>query len=267
MARTRALVLFVAALLALSGCKAFFDFNAFSSLDKASVPNPSRYQGAGGLANLQADLGSSSIVDALKGDPATVATILANLNSSYGVTGTLTTPDQQTAAILYSDLALKSTSGDALVNNIVASVMTTSTGNLGQILQSVVPPTWQRTSRSSPTWWMVSARPRIPRTWHWGLRAAAVGAPPGMNMGDVTQKATVSYLMVEVFNAVTRRGSWNRDCRDVRPREQPAEHHRQRADQPRGPVQPDAGLAQQHLHVVRRAAPQMNDTTQRGAAS
>jgi hypothetical protein len=203
MARTRTLVLFVAALLALSGCQAFFDFNAFSSLDKASVPNPSRYQGAGGLANLQADLGSTSIVNALKGDPATVATILANLNTSYNVTGTLTTPDQQTAAILYSDLALQSTSGDVLVNNIVASVLTTTTGNLGTILQSVVPPDVAADINKFTAMVNGLRSTAEPAYMSLGYSLPTYGAPPGMNMGDVTQKATVSYLMVEVFNAVT----------------------------------------------------------------
>ena len=139
MARTRAFLLFIAVLLALTGCKAFFDFNAFSSLDKAGVPNPSRYQGSGGLANLQDDLQSHAIMDALSGDPATVAIILGHLQADYHVT-TLdpSNSTEQTAAILYSDLALQTTSGDKLVNN-VADLLANPPGNIGSILQSIVP--------------------------------------------------------------------------------------------------------------------------------
>ena len=68
MARTRAFVLFVAVLLVLSGCKAFFKLNAFSSLDKAAVRSE-QVPGFGGLVNLQSDLKSQAIVNALKGDP------------------------------------------------------------------------------------------------------------------------------------------------------------------------------------------------------
>jgi hypothetical protein len=202
MARTRAFLLFVAALLALSGCSVLFDFNAFSSLDKASVPNPSRYQGAGGLANLQSDLSSPSIVAALQGDPATVAIILGNLNTSYGVTGTLTTPDQQTAAILYSNLALQSTFGDVLVNNIVANVLTQAPGNLASILQSVVPPEVAAdiTKFTAMVNGLLTAEPAYQSL---GTSLGTYPPPPGMNMGDVAQKAAVSYLMFEVFNAVS----------------------------------------------------------------
>jgi hypothetical protein len=200
MARTRALLLFAAVLLVLSGCKAFFEFNAFSSLDKTSVPDPSRYQGASGLANLQADLLSTSVVNALKGDPATVAIILNNLNTSYGVTGTLTTPDQQIAAILYSNLALQTTSGDVLVNNIVANVLTTPTGNLATVLQAVVPPDVAADINKFTAMvnGFLTAEPAYVSL---GNSLPTYGAPPGMNMGDVTQKATVAYLMERVYAA------------------------------------------------------------------
>ncbi|HET6450483.1 MAG TPA: hypothetical protein VFI08_04190, partial [Spirochaetia bacterium] len=143
MARTRVLLLLVAVFVALSGCSAFFEFNAFSSLDKASTPNPSRYQGAGGLGNLQSDLSSPSIVDALKGSPSTVTTILTNLDSEYAVTSSDPSgagkQDQQTAAILYAQLALQTSSGDELVNNIADTVTNNPSGNLKSMLASIVP--------------------------------------------------------------------------------------------------------------------------------
>ena len=213
MARTRASVLFVAVLLVVSGCKAFFDFNAFSSLDKASVPNPSRYQGASGLANLQADLQSQSIVNALKGDLGTVATILSNLNTSYAVTtGPLSTPDAQTAAILYSDLSLQSTSGDVLVNNIVGTLMTNPQGNLQAMLQSIVPPdvAADLTKFTNMVNGLLAAKVvyqvlggSITDVNGNGKIDPGEGVPPGTNMGDTAQKAAVSYLMLTIFNAVT----------------------------------------------------------------
>ena len=214
MARTRAFVLFVAVLLVLSGCKAFFDFNAFSSLDKAAVPNPSRYQGSGGLANLQKDLQSQAIVSALKGDLTTVGTILGNLNTDYGV---LTpppppkTPDQQAAGILYADLALKSTSGDIVVNNIVGTLMTNPQGNLQTMLQSIVPPVVAADMGKFTN--MVNGLLKADSAYQvLGASITDVNgngkidpgdAPPGMNMGDTAQKAAVAYLMQTIFNTVT----------------------------------------------------------------
>jgi hypothetical protein len=201
MAGTKYLVLFVAVLLALSGCSAFFDFNAFSSLDKPAAPDPSRYTGASGLANLQNDLNSQAVVNALKNDPADVTKILGNLNSSYNVlAGGYTTPDQQTAAILYSDLALKSTSGDILVNNIVANVMTQAPGNLQSVLSSIVPPDVAAdfTKFSNMVNGLLTAE-----TVYINIGNSTPLPVPGMNMGDIAQKAAVSCLMKAVFDAAT----------------------------------------------------------------
>lgn len=203
MARTRALVLFVAVLLVLSGCSAFFDFNAFSSLDKPAAPSASRYQGVDGLSNLRSDLGSAALVNALKNDPTTVAAIEANLVAIYNVTtGPLTTPDQQTAAILYSDLALKSTSGDQLVNNIVASVLTNAPGNIPSILASIVPADVAADSTKFAN--MVAGLLAANTVYQvLGATLNPASPPPGMNMGDTAQKAAVAFLMERVVAAVS----------------------------------------------------------------
>jgi hypothetical protein len=200
MARTRAFLLFIAVLLALSGCKAFFDFNAFSSLDKAGVPNPSRYQGADGLANLQSDLESKAIVDALRSDFTTSQQIKANLVTDY----TLTLPpppynsNQQTAAILYSDLSLASTYGDDLVNN-VAALLVNPPGNIASILQSIIPPQVS----SDPTKFANMVQGLIDAyNMYKNLGNSTPISAPGMNLGDVAQKAAVAYLMYEVDQAV-----------------------------------------------------------------
>jgi hypothetical protein len=204
MARTRAFALFVAVLLVLSGCKAFFDFNAFAGLDKAAVPNPSRYQGTHGLANLKDDLQSHAIMDALSGDPATVAIILANLDAEHGsfTTTVPTTADSQIAAILYSDLELQTTSGDDLVNNVADLLVNPPSSDIKSVLQSIVPAD-------------VAADPTKFANMVGGLLAANIAyqnlgaslstlpAPADMNMGDVAQKAAVAYLMERVNAAVT----------------------------------------------------------------
>jgi hypothetical protein len=202
MARIKTFTLFIAVLLALSGCGAFFDFNAFAGLDKAAVPDPSRYQGSGGLANLQEDLSSPSIVDALKGSPSTVATILSNLDGAYKVTTQdPATPDQQTAAILYADLALKSTSGDELVNNIAATVVNNPSGNLQTMLASIVPPDVAGSITKFTA--MVDNLLTAEGVYiHLGNTLVPTSPPPGMNMGDTAQKAAVSLLMVTILNAV-----------------------------------------------------------------
>lgn len=53
----------------LAGCSAFFDFNAFKTLDEPPAPSLSDHQGgSSGLAKLAADLGSPAAVDKLKAD-------------------------------------------------------------------------------------------------------------------------------------------------------------------------------------------------------
>jgi len=202
MARTRAFALFVAVLLVLSGCKAFFEFNLFSSVDKAAVPDPSKYQGAGGLANLQADLQSHAIMQALSGDPATVATILANLDAAYGVTTTVpSNSSEQIAAILYSDLYLQTTSGDELVNSVVANVLTQPPGNLKSILSSIVPADVAADITKFTT--MVTGLLQANIAYdNLGQSLAVLPPPPGMNMGDTAQKAAVAFLMYKVDQAV-----------------------------------------------------------------
>jgi len=211
MARTRAFALFVAVGLTVAGCSAFFDFNAFSSLDKATVPDPSRYQGAAGLSNLQTDLSSQAVVAALKGSPSTVSTILANLDTSYSVTTTPpANPTAQIAAILYSDLALASTSGDVLVNNIVVTVVNNPSGNLQSMLASIVPAdvAADSTKFSAMVTGLLSAE-----TVYVNLGTSLVPAspPPGMNMGDVAQKAAVSLMMLTIINAVEASGPYTQN--------------------------------------------------------
>jgi hypothetical protein len=203
MARTRAFVLFVAVLLVLSGCKAFFEFNAFSSLDKAAVPDPSRYQGSDGLSNLQEDLQSPAIVDALRGDYTTSQEILQNLEDSYDVhAGSLNSTAEQTAAVLYADLALSSTYGDELANNIVENITTTTpSGNIGDLIKSVIPDAVIHNQTDFTH--MISGL--LDANVVYQNLGSHLGTPPlpvpGMNMGDTAQKAAVAFLMDAIVTA------------------------------------------------------------------
>ena len=197
------IVLLAAILSVLAGCGAFFGFNAFAGIDKAPPPDPARYQGPGGLANLQTDLESPSVVAAMKNDPQAVNQILNNLNTSYGLTTTpITTPDQQTAAILYSQLALQSTSGDVLVNNIVTTVINNPSGNLQSMLASIVPPD----VAADPVKFTAMVNNLLAAETVYvnlGTNLNPSFPPPGMNMGDVAQKAAVSLLMKTIYDAAT----------------------------------------------------------------
>jgi len=200
--------LLVLVLLGASGCSAFFDFNLFSSLDKPAVPDPSRYEsGSSGLDNLKADLSSPAIVNALKGSPSTVSDIQLYLVGTYNVTTAVTAGDGQVAAVLYGDLALKSTSGDVLVNNIVSTLITNPSGNLQSMLSSIVPAdvAADQTKFSNMVSGLLAAE----------LAYIALGhsippSPPGINLGDVAQKAAVSLMMKTIFDAATAQvGSGN----------------------------------------------------------
>ena len=128
-------------LVLLSGCSAFFETNVLKGLTTVSAPTAADYQGPGGLDKLAKDLGSPAIVAALKSDPAATASIASYLQTTYLSSPPLTTHDQQQAAVLYSELCLKTTSGDQLVNNAVTIALGgVGTKTLLEIMQEIVPP-------------------------------------------------------------------------------------------------------------------------------
>lgn len=201
--KTTALLVFPLFLLA--GCSAFFGFNAFASLDNPAPPKLSDYQGgSSGLARLASDLSSPAVVALLKADPATTQALELYLDTTYNVTaGPLTTPDQQNAAVLYGDLYLKTSSGDQLVNNIVASVITTTqTGNISSLVSSIIPAevAGDETKFTAMVKGLLYANAAYLR---FGASIPALGVPPGMNMGDVAQKAAVAYLMQAIVDSIT----------------------------------------------------------------
>jgi hypothetical protein len=188
--------LLVAPLILLAGCSAFFGFNAFSAVDKPPVPKLSDYTGAGGLSKLASDLTSKAVVAAMASDPTMVQQLETYLQGVYTGGG----PNAQQAAALYADVNLKTTLGEDLVNNVVAALMTTPpTGNIASVLQSLLPPgaTADPATFSAMVIGLLNAEAA-----YIVLGNSTPLPPPGVNMGDVAQKAAVALMMVTVITAV-----------------------------------------------------------------
>ncbi len=191
----------LAPFLLLAGCSAFFGFNALKGLDKVAAPNPSQYDyytsGPAGLNKLGSDLGSAAIIAALTADPTATATIESNLQTTY-TDPSVPLADQQQAAALYSDLNLKTTSGDQFVNNVV-NIVVSGTGSgqtIQQILQGIVP----ANVASDPVAFAAMVTGLVNAAAAYQVLGATVPpAPAGVNMGDVAQKAAVAYMMQSVI--------------------------------------------------------------------
>ncbi|HET6451500.1 MAG TPA: hypothetical protein VFI08_09320, partial [Spirochaetia bacterium] len=108
---------------------------------------------------------------------------------------------QQTAAILYAQLALQTSSGDELVNNIADTVTNNPSGNLKSMLASIVPAdaAGDLTKFTAMVDNLLTAEGVYV---HLGNTLDPNVPPPGMNMGDVAQKAAVALLMVTIMNQV-----------------------------------------------------------------
>jgi hypothetical protein len=187
----------------LAGCSAFFDVNAFKTLDEPPTPSLSDYQGgSSGLAKLAADLGSPAVVDKLKADAATTLAVETYLYTSYLSTGPIDTPDKQSAAILYGDLYLKTTSGNELVNNILPSLVTSAqSGTISALMSSVIPSdaAGNETAFTAMMAGLLQANSAYQAL---GAQTPPYGVPHGMTMGDIAQKAAVAYLVWAVVDAI-----------------------------------------------------------------
>jgi hypothetical protein len=203
MARIKVAALLVVTLLACAACSAFFDFNAFGSLDTAPKPVLADYKNLGGLAKLAADLASPAVVARLSADHDLVDQIKVYLESTY-LAGPLDSPDKQTAAALYADLSLATTSGDILVNTVVTTIMSTApTGSIASIITSIIPASVLADASGAAFQAMVQGLLDANDKYILlGNSLPAHGAPPGMNLGDIAQKAAVACMMRAVVDAV-----------------------------------------------------------------
>ena len=196
-------LLLVAALLGMGGCSAFFDTNLYSAFAPAPTPKASDYEGTGGLDRLAADLGSDAVVKALSGDPTTTAAIQKYLADTYGVlTGPLSTADAQRAATLYSDLALKTSGGEEVVNNAVQAVQAGATAGQGvkDILQGIIPSDVlaDSTAFSRMMLAMIDAD-----NAYVAFGNSIPPVPSGVDMGDVAQKALTAHVASFVVASIS----------------------------------------------------------------
>jgi hypothetical protein len=213
MARIKVPALLVITLLACAGCSAFFDFNAFAALDPAPKPALSDYQGIDGLARLSADLSSPAVVAQLKNDPQLVSQIKSYLEQTY-LAAPLTTPDQQAAAVLYANLSLQTTSGDTFVNNVVTTIMSSPpTGNIASIIASIIPASVLADTTGAAFRDMVQGLLDANVAYALlGNSLPTYGPPPGVNLGDIAQKAAVACMMRAVVDAVIAQGTPDTDA-------------------------------------------------------
>jgi hypothetical protein len=192
-----------------AGCSLFYS-NVFAGLDTPPAPKASDYEGPNGLTRLGADLDSPAVVALLTADPTTVQEIQDFLGGHYNLGAPATVADQ-TAAALSADLRLKTTGGDVLVNNVVTTIMSSpSSWDIAPIIKSVIPASVLADSTGGDFSKMVDALVLADATYQaLGTSIGTYGAPAGMNLGDVAQKAAVAYLMVAVVNAVESAGPYN----------------------------------------------------------
>ena len=183
-----------------------FEFNAFKGLDKPAAPTLSSYQGASGLGNLTTDLASPTVVAQLIADPTTTASIETYLKDTYLSAGALTTPEQQQAAILYSDLNLKTTSADVLVNNIVSVVAAgiPTDATVESLMKDIVP----TDVAGDPVKFSAMMNALLDASTAYLALGdsipAGTSAPAGTNLGDVAQKAAIAYTVQTAVDTIAQ---------------------------------------------------------------
>jgi hypothetical protein len=219
MPRARFIAFLILPLVFLAGCSALFDFNLYRDLglDKTAAPRASDYAGAGGLDQLAEDLSSPAVIDALKADPAATAEIAAFLDGIMNGDGTVDSPEEQQAAILLADLELKTTNGEEFVNNIVTVLMAPFDPGVSivDLLRSIIPADVanDRPKFTAMISGLLSANEAYFALGHSidnsplpdGIVDADKSLPPGVNAGDIAQKAAIAFLanaiVVEVDKA------------------------------------------------------------------
>ena len=219
MSRARSVVFLILPLVFLAGCSAFFDFNLYRDLglDTTAAPRASDYAGAGGLDQLAEDLSSPAVIEALKADPAAKADLVSFLDGIMNGDGTVDSPEEQQAAILLADLELKTTNGEEFVNNIVTVLMAPFDPGvkIEDLLRSIIPAEVanDRPKFTAMIAGLISANEAYFALGHSidnsptpdGIVDADKSLPPGVNAGDIAQKAAIAFLanaiVVEVDEA------------------------------------------------------------------
>jgi len=212
MSRVKTLALAMTVLFALAGCAQLFEFNLFGRIDTTpATPTAADYAGSDGLDKLDDDLDSPAIVEVLAGDPTLVQQIEDDLWNTYiGDPGGIENEEDQQAAIVYADLALKTTEGEELVNNIVGALIDgIDTGQtLTEFFTSIMPPE----ALASPVAFAAMIQGFIDANNAYVALGGSIDPdddgvaegtlPPGALPGDIAQKAIIACAVAGVVGAV-----------------------------------------------------------------
>jgi hypothetical protein len=203
----------------LVGCADVFTFNLFRGVDRPKAPTAKDYEGAQGLDKLADDLASPAVASALKADPGAAAGIENMLLNDYlknGVSGYV----GQKAAILYADLTLLTSSADQIVSSIVdisvGGMVFTSTSaspkdTVADLLKRMIPAKVRAKSKlfeSTITAFLdandmylllgnsIKDQPPLDG------KIDRNDVPSGVNMGNVSQKAFVSFIIASITSVL-----------------------------------------------------------------
>lgn len=197
----------------LSGCAELFEFNLFKALDPIEMPDAamlSEMENEDGISGvldyLEAELGSPSFIEKLDEEPGAYDAIE---NYLIDHKGTASTADEKRATILYADLNLKTTGGEELINNSVSALIggDFSATNLDSIpevkafLLGFLPAVMPSSALSSQSAFdeMLQGFVAASAAYDDFGNSLPSDIPEEINMGDVAQKAIVSYIIAEAI--------------------------------------------------------------------
>ena len=199
----------------LTGCAELFEFNLFKALDPIKMPDAAMLsemedkEGVSGVLDyLEAELGSPSFIEKLEEEPGAYSAIEDYLTGIYTVGTPPANEEEQRATILYADLNLKTTLGEELVNNSVSALIggdfgATDWTNAADIksfllgfLPQVIPSGVNSQSEFDD---MIQGFVAAYDAYADFGNSLPSDIPEEINMGDVAQKAIVSYVISEVI--------------------------------------------------------------------
>ena len=197
----------------LTGCAELFEFNLFKALDPIKMPDAAMLSemeeedGVSGVLDyLDSELGSPGFIEKLGEEPGSYDAIEDYLGEHRGNSSTA---DEKRATILYADLNLKTTGGEELVNNSVSALVGGDFGNtdwsnaadiknfLFGFLPEVMPSGVNSQSEFND---MIQGFVAASAAYDDFGNSLPGDVPEEINMGDVAQKAIVSYVISEVVN-------------------------------------------------------------------
>ncbi len=197
----------------LTSCAELFEFNLFKALDPIKMPDAAMLsemedkEGVSGVLDyLEAELGSPSFIEKLEEEPGAYSAIEDYL---FDHKGNSSTADEKRATILYADLNLKTTGGEELVNNSVSALIggDFSTGSLDTaaevraFLLGFLPEVMPASALSSQAAFDEMLQGFVAANAAYDDFGTALPGtiPDEINMGDLVQKAIVSYVIAEAI--------------------------------------------------------------------